>query len=181
MIVRTLATVCVTRTALRHTEKPPQRLAYEDLVRTVTFRSLRFVVVLACTLGVGRPVFAQSEARVRKLGGMHVGAPLGVSGFGAAVWDRGHHTWPTPEGMFLGAEVGMFGAIVSAGRVTALDGGSSSVQGGVMRSYSGNRVYVGGEARFMVWLITFRGGAYLRVRGQTGWAVLPALSVGAGW
>jgi hypothetical protein len=112
---------------------------------------------------------------------MHLGAPLGISGFGAAVWDRGHHTWPTPEGMFLGAEVGMFGAIISAGRVTALDGGSSIVQGGVLRTYSGNRVYVGGEARFMVWLITFRGGAYLRVRGQTGWPVLPAISIGAGF
>ncbi len=83
--------------------------------------------------------------------------------------------------MFLGAEVGMLGAIVSVGHIEALDGGSSSVQGGVMRSFSGNRVYIGGDARFMLWLISFRGGAYLRVRGQSGWSVVPAASIGVGF
>lgn len=115
------------------------------------------------------------------MGGVHLGAPLGVSGFAAAVWDRGKHTWPTPEGAFAGVEVGAFGAIVSLGHVSALDGGSTLWQGGVLRSFAGNRLYVGGDARFMLWLISFRGGAYVRVRGQSGWLVLPVATLGVGF
>jgi hypothetical protein len=150
-------------------------------LRTASFRRRRFLHLLACLLCLVRTVHAQRDARLRPIGGVHVGAPLGVSGFAAAVWDRGRHAWPTPDGIFLGAEAGMLGAMLSLGRIEALDGGSWIVHGGVMRSWSGDRVHVGGEARFMFWLLTFRAGAYLRVRGETGWTVMPALGIGAGF
>lgn len=124
---------------------------------------------------------AQSGARFRPIGGLHLGAPLGVSGFAAAVWDRGAHTWPLPEGVFVGAELGALGAIASLGHVWAYDGGGSLIQGGVMQRFNGESVYVGGDARFMVYLITFRAGVYARVRGRTGWSVLPVATMGFGF
>jgi hypothetical protein len=124
---------------------------------------------------------AQADARVRAIGGLHLGAPLGVSGFAGAVWDRGVHSWPSPEGVFVGAEIGALGAIVSLGRVWAYDGGGSLVQGGVLRPFQGENIYVGGDARFMLWFLTFRGGAYARVRGRTGWSVLPVATIGIGF
>jgi hypothetical protein len=142
---------------------------------------------LCCLAGFGlsllsaSPSQAQSESSLRAIGGLHIGAPLGISGFAAAVWDRGRHSWPTPEGPFVGAEVGALGAIVSLGHVWSADGGGSLVQGGVLRGFRGASVYVGGDARFMLWLINFRGGAYARVRGQDGWSVLPVASIGVGF
>ncbi len=124
---------------------------------------------------------AQARSPIRSLGGVDVGAPLLFSGFVAAVWDRGFHTWPSPEGPFVGIEVGVNGAIVSLGRAYSYDGAAALLKGGLLRPFNGERLYVGGDARFMVIGCSLGFGAYARVRGRTGWSVLPAITVGFGF
>lgn len=136
---------------------------------------------LLFTLLATFPLGAQQAAGLRAIGGVQLGTPLGVSIFAAAVWDRGQHTWPLPEGLFAGGEVGALGAIATVGHVWAHDGGGTLIQGGVMRRWTNRSLYVGGDARFMVLAMHFTGGAYVRVLGTRGWAMLPVAGFGIGF
>jgi hypothetical protein len=48
---------------------------------------------LLASLMVAHSLQAQRESGARMIGGVHAGAPLLVSAFAAAVWDRGEHSF----------------------------------------------------------------------------------------
>ncbi len=124
----------------------------------------------------------RDSSRIGKIGGLYVGVPMAVSGTVAAVLERRPRQWGQPDGPFVGAEVGILGAAVHVGRLTALDGGATSFRVGAMQWWGrGQNTYVGGNVRYMVFLANLGVGAYARVAGTRGPILLPELTFGFGY
>jgi hypothetical protein len=146
-------------------------------------RLIRLVSLLLTCFVVPQAVEAQRDSsRIGKTGGVNFGAPLAVSGSFAIVLERRPRQWGQPDGPFVGAELGVLGASVHVGRLTALDGGARSFRVGAMQWWGrGQNTYVGGDLRFMAFLANIGVGAYTRVAGTRGPVLLPALTFGFGY
>ena len=139
----------------------------------------------AALLCVSVPLLLHAQrdtAGFRTMGRASVGLPLGASVSVAAVRDRRRHSWPSPQGPFVGAEIGALGAAANLGYVSALDGGATVFQASVLQWWGrGQNTYVGTEGRVMVFFASLGAGVYVRVVGDRGPALLPVLTFGFGY
>jgi len=124
----------------------------------------------------------RDSAGLATIGRVSIGLPLGVSASVAAVWEHRPRNWGQAEGPYIGVEVGVLGAAVNVGKLTALDGGATLVQGSVLQWWArGQNTYIGGEGRFTVLIASLGVGLYARVVGTGGPAWLPVLTFGIGY